>query len=61
MVHMVQVTSGRPEGSWTRTLEAKKAKEAQGKMINTAEMEETWGPSSIALPQLNCLPSLPPG
>ena len=23
-------------------------------MINTAEMEEIWGPSSMALPQINC-------
>ena len=37
--------------------EAKEAEEAKGEMINTAEMEEIWGPSSMALFQINCLPS----
>ena len=40
--------------------EAKEAEEAKGEMINTAEMEEIWGPSSIAMPHLNRLPSWPP-
>ena len=39
--------------------EAKEAEEAMGEMINTAEMEEIWGPSIIAMPQLNRLPSSP--
>ena len=37
--------------------EAKEAEEAMGEMINTAEMEEIWGPSSIAMPRINHLPS----
>ena len=40
--------------------EAKEAEEAEGKTINTTEMVEIWGPSSMALPQLNCSPSSPP-
>ena len=32
---------------------------AQSKIINTVELEEIWGPSSMALPQLNHSPSSP--
>ena len=40
--------------------EAKEAEEAKGEMINTTEMEEIWGPSSIAMPRVIHLPSSPP-
>ena len=46
-----------------RTKEAKEAgqtREAEVKMINTAEMEEIWDPSSMALPRINKSPSSPP-
>ena len=45
------------------TKEAKEAgqtREAEVKMINTAEMEEIWDPSSMALPRINKSPSSPP-
>ena len=31
----------------------------ESKIFDTAEMEEIWGPSSMALPQMNCSPSSP--
>ena len=49
---------------------AEKAKEAEeteenwevkSKIISITELEEIWGPSSMAKPQLNCLQSSPPG
>ena len=40
--------------------ETKEAEETKGEMINTAEMEEIWGPSSMALPRMNRSPSSPP-
>ena len=40
--------------------ETEEAEEAKGKMINTAEMEEIWGPSSMALPRINRSSSSPP-
>ena len=37
--------------AWTET-------PPESKILDTAEMEEIWGPSSMALFQINCLPSL---